>query len=501
MKHDRKQPLSVKKLIHLANMQVNVLLVGHAGVGKTMSVQQTFQTLGLKYQMFSGATLDPWIDFIGLPRVVDEQFTDEFGNVRTEKTIEYARPKAIARDEVEVIFIDELNRSHKKVRNAIMELIQFKSINGKKLKNLKMVWAAINPDDDEEFAAYDVEKLDPAQQDRFQVKITIPYEPNKDYYIKKYGSDIAVQLIKWWNLQTEDVRKNISPRRLEYAVQHYKGGGDIKDVITHVGATTDKLIEMIGSMPKIAELQEIFKKNNNELCKKFLIEESNYDLTIGTILQDQNSQLLSFCLPNFPEEKASLLIANNWRVATYAMQKCSEYPAIREILEEIAKANQNKHLSERIKTKLASLDAIAVSAGTIDTLSKNPDAITLKMKNDKNDNYQSKLSEMSSNDMRVTSDRLDVYNSLINNMPNKMTGEQAKETLMVINSLIGKSPKTSIDKYYPQMMGILNVAYENIASNNESVDLKQCMFISKFISERDGFIFNQSSNQLELAEA
>ena len=40
---------------------------------------------------------------------------------------------------------DELNRAKPKVRNAVMELIQFRSINGIKFNNLRMIWAAINP--------------------------------------------------------------------------------------------------------------------------------------------------------------------------------------------------------------------------------------------------------------------------------------------------------------------------------------------------------------------
>ena len=40
------------------------------------------------------------------------------------------------------IFMDEYNRTNPKVRNALMELIQFKSINGRKFPNLKVVWAA-----------------------------------------------------------------------------------------------------------------------------------------------------------------------------------------------------------------------------------------------------------------------------------------------------------------------------------------------------------------------
>jgi MoxR-like ATPase len=46
--------------------------------------------------------------------------------------LELVRPKAFRDDEVQALFFDEFNRSHKNKRNAVMELMQFKSINGRK---------------------------------------------------------------------------------------------------------------------------------------------------------------------------------------------------------------------------------------------------------------------------------------------------------------------------------------------------------------------------------
>ena len=79
--------------------------------------------------------MHPWVDFIGVPK----EKTDDNGN----SYLDLVRPQEFQDDEVEAIFMDEFSSfTHKKVRNAVMELIQFKSINGRKFKNLKIVWAS-----------------------------------------------------------------------------------------------------------------------------------------------------------------------------------------------------------------------------------------------------------------------------------------------------------------------------------------------------------------------
>ena len=159
----KKIKITNNKLDFWLKKNKNVLLIGNHGVGKTSIVMDGFERNGLvlneSYKIFSGGTLDPWTDFIGIPKKV----TNEDG----EDHLEYIRPEYM-NDKLEAIFMDEYNRTNPKVRNALMELIQFKSINGRKFPNLKVVWAACNPPSDDDFN-YDVEEVDEAQGDRFQI--------------------------------------------------------------------------------------------------------------------------------------------------------------------------------------------------------------------------------------------------------------------------------------------------------------------------------------------
>lgn len=220
----------------------NVLLRGKHGCGKTAQIIDAFDRNNLRWLYFSAATLDPWVDFVGIPK----EKTDENGV----NYIDLVRPKQFAYDEVDAIFFDEFNRAPKKVRNAVMELIQFKSINGKKFNNLKIIWAAINPDDedDKEEQKYDVEVLDPAQKDRFHVIVDVPYKPSSSYFTKTYGENVSAAAISWWNGLEAKLKDEISPRRLDYAINMYVDGGDLRDVLPSKANVT-KLISEIKEGP------------------------------------------------------------------------------------------------------------------------------------------------------------------------------------------------------------------------------------------------------------
>ena len=85
---------------------------------------------------------------------------------------------------------DELNRAHLRVLNAVLEIIQFKSINGELLPNLKMVWAAINPPESD----YQVEDLDPALVGRFHMYVKIKAFLDMDFLKTRMTEDIAKAL-------------------------------------------------------------------------------------------------------------------------------------------------------------------------------------------------------------------------------------------------------------------------------------------------------------------
>jgi len=198
----------------------NLMIIGSHGTGKTERVLNCLKKHNLNYVYFSGSTLDPWIDFIGIPTK---------GN---SGDMEFIRPTQINSD-LEAIFIDEYNRSPKEVRNAIMELVQFKTMNGMKFPNLKFVWAAINPpssDDNENDIDYDVEEIDAAQLDRFQAIVKVPTKPCLKWFKKKYGES-GTTAVNWWSKQANGAKKEISPRRLDYALDAFKKQLPISNIL------------------------------------------------------------------------------------------------------------------------------------------------------------------------------------------------------------------------------------------------------------------------------
>ena len=170
-----------EKLDFWIKNNLNVLLTGKHGVGKTSIIAEMVKKNNLRGLYFSCGTLDPYIDLIGIPtKTIDAETGIEY--------MDLARPKAFALDEADFIMLDEANRASPKVQNALMELIQFGSINGMKFKSLRCVWAGINPQaKTKKDVKYHVEDMDPAQKDRFHIHYTVPYIPSKKYFTQKFG--------------------------------------------------------------------------------------------------------------------------------------------------------------------------------------------------------------------------------------------------------------------------------------------------------------------------
>lgn len=225
--------MTPEKLSWCISHNMNVLFIGNHGVGKSMRVIDAFNKSGLVWAYFSGPTVDPYVDLGGIPKEVDGE-------------IEFIRPKYVNWDKVEAIYVDELNRGHKKVINSLMELIQFKSVNGIKAPNLKCVWASINPPDGD----YMVEALDKAMIDRFHIHFHVPYDVDKDWFKDKFESiDNLEDVMHWWrNGVPDSVKQDISPRRLEYALQVWQKGGDIKDVLP-VTVNAEELLSILEGRP------------------------------------------------------------------------------------------------------------------------------------------------------------------------------------------------------------------------------------------------------------
>ncbi len=270
---------NISNLHKYLDIGYNVLFKGEHGIGKTAIIKQVFEKAGLKWAYFSASTLDPWTDLIGVPKEIPNP-NDPGSNV-----LGFIRPELFQNDQIEAIFFDELNRANPKVLNAIMELIQFKSINGFKLKNLKVVWAAINPDDAK--GTYSVEYLDPAQIDRFHVQIDLRTDVDTDYFKKKYPH-IAAPVIQWWQEMPADIRKEVSPRRLDYIADALMNQCRIEDFV--VGkANVGKLRSLIGDT--VSVLARFDKAMLDEKHADILMADANAMLRLNKVSPENVEEL------------------------------------------------------------------------------------------------------------------------------------------------------------------------------------------------------------------
>lgn len=266
-----------ERLVIYRDLGYNVLLTGHAGVGKTALINATFS--GLRSMYFSAPTMDPWVDLVGVPRAVSDE-------KRGGQVLDLVRPEFVKADQIEAIFIDELNRAPDKVLNALMELIQFKSINGFKLNNLRLIWAAINPADDD--GQYTVNELDRALKDRFQVQIELPYDVDEVYFTTRFP-ETGQAFVTWWRDLPKDLQHEISPRRLEYAAQAHEHGCLLGDFLP-ARANVSKLVASIKSKSFQEKLAEI----KTDAQAKAFVSQINHATKLLQLVNAKNKQAIEF---------------------------------------------------------------------------------------------------------------------------------------------------------------------------------------------------------------
>lgn len=336
--------------------QYNIILEGKHGVGKTELIKQKFNEHNLNWLYFSAATMDPWVDFIGIPREKKEngiEFT------------ELVRPRYLAEDSIDAIFLDEYNRAPKKIRNATMELIQFKSINGKKFNRLKFIWVAINPNDDND--EYDIETLDEAQKDRFQIYYRVPYAVSNEYFHSKYG-EMGIIASKWWNSLEDAKKKLISPRRLDYCLDYYNSNGDLGDVV-HPEINYHSLISQLENGLYADKITTIFNTKDDKAAIAAFKSENFYNATINIILK--NSSMMEYFVDKIPKEKVIINMLENYPFTIAATNKLS-FIDFKDSINEIVRGDSDNY---KINPKI--LDAItrwATKEGVADcisTLTKN----------------------------------------------------------------------------------------------------------------------------------
>lgn len=140
---------------HVATAKYPVLMRGRHGIGKSQVVYQLAQALNLPVverrasQMTEG-------DLIGLPSVT--------GNATSWNPPNWFK---FACQNPCVLFFDEVDRATLEVRQGLFELTDSRKLNGHKLHEDVLIFAAVNGG--EHGANYQVSDMDPAELDRYTV--------------------------------------------------------------------------------------------------------------------------------------------------------------------------------------------------------------------------------------------------------------------------------------------------------------------------------------------
>lgn len=319
--HIPKPIVDPAKLQFYIENNLNVLIEGAHGVGKTAMVKQAFEQAGLRLLVFGGPTMDPWVDFVGVPRPI----TLSDGST----VLELVRRIEFAQDSVDAIFIDEFNRAPAKVRNAAMEILQFQSVNGQRFQRLKTVWAAINPAEEGD---YDTEKLDAAQLDRFEVHLVVPNRPCPAYFISNFG-DRGKAAMEWWDSLASEVQKKVSPRRLEYALKMASIDGRLGDVLPEA-SNPKKLRQMLDDGPVFDQLKELMKKGDIAGARAVMQNPNTGSLALNHIIGSRVASL--FFLPLLDKEKLMSLLPNTIVLET-VVRFSNNVPEFRDALYTITK--------------------------------------------------------------------------------------------------------------------------------------------------------------------
>lgn len=158
-----------------------ILLKGIHGIGKSESIKFHMEERG--YQMitlFLGQAADPG-DIIGLPtkrivRVPEQRIMITVAGKEVmehiaehdEEITDFAPPKWWPLDlsGKYILFLDEINRGKPEIMQCVMDMVLNRKLNGRYLPEHTRIIAAMNPLDD---GYYQVEELDPALLDRFNV--------------------------------------------------------------------------------------------------------------------------------------------------------------------------------------------------------------------------------------------------------------------------------------------------------------------------------------------
>jgi hypothetical protein len=180
------------------------LLLGHTGIGKTQVVEQCGKAEDKDVIVVHVAQLEP-SDFIGLYKEREGRTYNcppnwlplagakvrEFDKAKAKSSLVDYLESATINPNGGILFLDEINRGHEDIRQAMYQLITNKQIHTYRLPDNYTIVAAANP------STYEVYEFDKALTNRFAwVKVKPDVSETMDYLERVHGKSSVLSWVK-----------------------------------------------------------------------------------------------------------------------------------------------------------------------------------------------------------------------------------------------------------------------------------------------------------------
>jgi hypothetical protein len=299
-------------------------------------------------------------------------------------------------------------------------------------------------------------------------------EPSIKVSISKLSAkdeDIAENAIDWWNDLDQKTRRGVSPRRLDYALNVYVKGGDIRDVLPS-NVNVSKLITELKNGSYIKLMKAVFVQRNVDEAKKFLAVRNNYDNTIQRILKSED--MIKFFIPCVKEEDLVNLMASESKVYNHTVDNLEVYDST---VKNILDVNGNSKLAKKLKKEpklvqmVHDLKAIAINKQFTQYTFSNPNLIVKpviknrfsvmfgSVNGQSFSNFVKDSSSIQNALKRGTQYRTGIFHKIAANVGNAETYSDYLTALNILCNIIGSSHKDSLKSQIfqglPELFGFL----------------------------------------------
>ena len=287
----------------------------------------------------------------------------------------------------------------------------------------------------------------------------MPSKPCRIWFGHKYPG-LAKPFIDWWEGLDAGIKKEVSPRRLEYAIQMYKlRGGDMRDVLPSA-CNVSQLITNINNGPAVDKLKTFLQEKNEEEARKYLAIENNFAAAKPHIISppDAKDDWYAFFLPLLSPEKLSLLISTCDPICDHVLDHADKVIVFRRVMQDILAANTNKKLIRRIKRVLGDNNTISQQYGAMCNPHPSPPHFNVGKNSAA---WGGQLVAMLSQPMDKTPQRMKIYTELAANIPETLSAQDAISTLEILNMTAGRCwPDTIRD--IKTLPGVFNHCIEQL---------------------------------------